>query len=296
MKYRILHQTVYRYAQEVSLSHSLVTCQPRDTDRQRCLEHQLRVVPEPPMQLNRRDSLGNWASFFTLEQRHRRLTIEASSLVEVLRQPPVQGPGFSVKETVRAAREHDPLLEQWMFASPKVALSAESYARPSFPEQGEVMDCVLDLNQRIHRDFRYVPGATEITTTVNRVLELGQGVCQDFAHLMLSALRSQGLPARYVSGYLRTQPPPGQPRLVGADASHAWVSVWFPHLGWVDFDPTNNCICGQDHIVLAWGRDYSEVAPVRGVVLGGGQQRMSVSVDVQPDSEIFQAGGAFTPP
>lgn len=296
MRYRVVHQTIYRYSQEVSLSHSLVTCQPRDSERQRCLDHQLRVVPEPPLVLKRRDALGNWVSFFTLEQRHRRLLIETHSRVEVGPLAPLDPPDMSWQEAVAATRAHDPLLEQWRFASPRVSLSAADYAAASFPADGRVMDCVLELNRRIHRQFRYVPGATEVSTPVERVLELGQGVCQDFAHLMLSGLRSRGLAARYVSGYLRTRPPAGQARLIGADASHAWVSVWIPHLGWIDFDPTNDCICDRDHIVLAWGRDYSEVAPVRGVVLGGGQQRISVSVDVQPDSEIFQAGDAFTPP
>lgn len=296
MRYRIRHTTRYRYSEEVSLSHSLVTCQPRDTEHQQCLSHSLRVQPHPPLVLKRRDALGNWVSFFSLEQRHCQLTIEATSLVEVEPVSPPQQASLSWSQAVAALAQQDPRLEQWVYASPRVGFEAAEYARPSFDENRSLLACIADLNQRIHQDFGYVPGVTEVTTSVERVLELKKGVCQDFAHLMLSGLRAHRVPARYVSGYLLTTPPPGRPRLVGADASHAWISAWVPPLGWIDFDPTNNCLCGGEHILLAWGRDYAEVAPVRGVVLGGGQQRMSVSVDVQPDSGIFQSGDAFTGP
>ncbi len=172
---------------------------------------------------------------------------------------------------------------EFTFDSPHIRKSDElaDYAEPSFPRNRPLLQSVLELNSRIHADFKYVPESTTISTTLPEVMKLRRGVCQDFAHLMIGCLRSLGLSARYVSGYLRTLPPPGKPRLVGADASHAWVAVYFPGVGWVDFDPTNDKIPSTEHITLAWGRDYGDVSPIRGSLLGGGGQTVRVSVDVE---------------
>lgn len=280
MRYKVRHETIYRYSEEVQLSHSLLTCQPRDSEHQQCLNSDIWVEPNPTFWERRRDALGNWIAYFSLEERHSQLTIVCRSLVEVQARtsptPPVVAWDM--------VRPEQPTLYQFLYPSPLTDCpECRDYASASFPPGRPVWQAVLDLLGRIHQDFRYLPGSTVVSTPLIQVLRQRQGVCQDFAHLMVACLRAFHLPARYVSGYLSTTPPPGQARLIGADASHAWVSVWMPELGWVDLDPTNNCLCQQDHVVLAWGRDYQEVAPVRGVVLGGGHQSIHVAVDVMPD-------------
>lgn len=287
MHYKVRHQTRYLYSEEVSLSHSLLSCEPRHTEFQQCLHNEVWIDPLPHHFEKRRDALGNWVGYFSLEQPHRELTVVSRSLVQVDPRP-LQEPQGSWDELARrllaAETEDDRLAHQFLYASPYVPESpqAREYASVSFPPGRRAWDAVLELNHRIHKDFRYVPGSTAVHTPIAQVFAQRRGVCQDFAHVMLACLRGQGLAARYVSGYLLTTPPPGQSRLIGADASHAWVSVWFPEYGWWDFDPTNDTVCGEQHIVLAWGRDYHEVAPLRGVVLGGGRQKIEVSVDVAP--------------
>jgi transglutaminase-like putative cysteine protease len=174
-----------------------------------------------------------------------------------------------------------------MFESPQIPTlpALARYAAPSFAPGRPLLEAVLELNQRIHTDFAYDAEATSVATPLAEVLSQKRGVCQDFAHLMIGCLRAQGLAARYVSGYLLTTPPPGKPRLIGADATHAWVSVFVPELGWVDFDPTNDCLPDTDHITVAWGRDFSDVTPVRGVILGSGDQELEVKVTVMPSDE-----------
>jgi transglutaminase-like putative cysteine protease len=179
------------------------------------------------------------------------------------------------------------------FDSPHVRTSAElqAYAAPSFPPGRPVLEAVRDLVTRIHQDFIYDATATEVSTPVATVLSARRGVCQDFAHVAIGCLRALGLAGRYVSGYLLTRPPPGRPRLVGADASHAWMATWVPRLGWVDFDPTNDLIAGQDHVTIAHGRDFSDVTPIRGIILGGGAHQLAVSVDVAPLDSGSGGGG-----
>lgn len=284
MQYRVRHETRYEYSEDVSLSHTLVTCQPRTTDWQRCLGNEVSIEPNPALWDKRRDAWGNWVGYFSLEERHQHLTITCRSLVEVdARAYPKRS-----HQVLSPIPEERPDLYRYLYPSFLTRIESENqldYARASFLPGRSAWDSTLDLMHRIHRDFRYLPGATAVSTPLTQVMQQRQGVCQDFAHVMLACLRSQGIACRYVSGYLLTTPPPGQPRLIGADASHAWVSAWLPgeEQGmWVDLDPTNDCLCQQQHIVLAWGRDYQDVAPVRGVVLGGGQQRIRVSVDVNP--------------
>jgi transglutaminase-like putative cysteine protease len=280
MRHRVRHQTAYRYSEDVSLSHSLLTCEPRSTRWQQCLSSDTWIEPTPTFWEKRRDALGNWIGYFSLEERHRQLTIVCRSLVEVSEREPMSDPeiawdGFSLS---------DPGLYQFLYPTPWTDCPpCKQYAAASFPPDRSAWAAVIELTARIHRDFRYLPGSTLVSTPIAQVMKLRRGVCQDFAHVLVSCLRAHGMPARYVSGYLLTAPPPGQARLVGADASHAWVSVWLPGLDWVDFDPTNNCLCDDRYVVLAWGRDYQEVAPVRGVVLGGGRQQILVGVDVIPE-------------
>ncbi|MBN9418607.1 hypothetical protein ABS71_12300 [bacterium SCN 62-11] len=280
MHYRVRHQTIYRYGEDVTLSHSLLTCQPRNTEFQQCLSSETWIEPTPSYWEKRRDALGNWIGYFSLEERHRQLTIVCRSQVQMTPPPPRTDPG-TPWESVRPSESE---LYQFLYPTPWTDCEeCKTYATSSFQPGRSAWEAVVELTGRIHADFRYLPGSTVVSTPIAQVMKQRKGVCQDFAQVLVTCLRAYGLPARYVSGYLLTTPPPGQARLVGADASHAWVSVWLPGLNWVDFDPTNNCLCDERHVVLAWGRDYQEVTPVRGVVLGGGRQKIEVGVDVVPE-------------
>jgi transglutaminase-like putative cysteine protease len=285
--YRVRHVTAYHYEHDVSLAHNRVSSQPRDTQRQECRSHHLLVEPEPQGLSRYRDAFGNWLTYFTLEENHDELVITLRSDVYV---EPFELPDYPL--TLRQARSA--LLEkksprdidalQFVFASTYVEWNEAiaQYAREFVSEDRPLLDSLLDLTSHIFKEFKYSPGTTTVNSAVVEVFAKRCGVCQDFAHLGAAMIRSLGLPARYVSGYLLTHPAPGQPRLIGADASHAWFSVYLPGWGWLDLDPTNNCRCNDQHITQAWGRDYADVAPVRGVVLGGGRQGVKVSVDVQP--------------
>jgi transglutaminase-like putative cysteine protease len=233
------------------------------------------------------DFFGDAVTFFTVQEPHRMLTVTANSTVEVTAVPhPDDTPAWdTVRDLLRSEPNATDLeVYQYLFASPHIPCSRRlwRYAAPSFPPGRPLLDAVLDLTRRIHTDFTYDPRATSVSTPLHDVLRARRGVCQDFAHVQIGCLRALGLAARYVSGYLVTQAPPGQPRLVGADASHAWVSVYCPGYGWIDTDPTNNMLRSDRHITVAWGRDYSDVSPIKGVFLGGGQHTMQVAVDVAP--------------
>jgi transglutaminase-like putative cysteine protease len=287
--YRVRHVTIYNYEDPVSVSHHVLRLTPRNLPRQRCSGSQIAIAPAPPGSTTRTDYFGNVLTFFTLREPHGRLTVEASSELEVQN---VEAPVFSRSphwETVPQSLAADPSVEvldayQFVFDSQRVGASPElaAYARDSFPAGRPLLEAVRDLTRRIHQDFRFDTKATEVTTPVETFFEKRRGVCQDFAHLQIGCLRSLGLPARYVSGYLRTMPPPGRARLTGADASHAWCSAWCPGAGWVDFDPTNDCVPSDGHVTLAWGRDYSDVSPIHGVLLGGARHTLHVGVDVIP--------------
>ena len=289
MKYKITHTTIYNYTEAVPICHNEVHLTPRDHKRQTCLAHRLRIRPEPARIDTRIDSFGNHAGWFSIQEGHDRLAVTAHSQVQIA-EPEVPAPGGTPPwEEIRdrfALGQPPWWLEarQFVYASPHVPLTEalRAYAQPSFPAGQPWLAGLLDLTRRINAEFQYDPAATTINTPVATVLRQRRGVCQDFAHLQIACLRSLGLPARYVSGYLLTTPPPGQPRLVGADASHAWVSAFCPEVGWIDFDPTNNQIPSTRHVTLAWGRDYSDVCPIKGVLVGGGQHRMRVAVDVVP--------------
>jgi transglutaminase-like putative cysteine protease len=287
MNYRVTHTTTYAYSEPVTLSHGLIHITPRDGPRQTCRQHQLLLTPHPAVTKARTDYFGNHVTFFTLQEAHQKLTVMARSLVEVTpyRAPvPAETPSWDHARAALATDQSAQGLEtyQLVFDSPYIATSRElaDYAAPSLPPGRPLLEAALDLTQRIHRDFRYDHTATTVATPLHDVLRLRRGVCQDFAHLQIGCLRSHGLAARYVSGYLLTNPPPGQQRLVGADASHAWLAVYCPGAGWIDLDPTNNQVPSERHITLAWGRDYDDVSPIKGVILGGGQHSVAVGVDV----------------
>jgi transglutaminase-like putative cysteine protease len=292
--YRVRHRTTYDYEDPVSVSHHVVRLTPRNLPKQTCRGSRLSVQPAPPATHVHSDYFGNTLTSFTLDEPHDRLIVEAESDLEVNSAAPPDFSGSTPWETVRESffnQHKDPTGEilsayQFVFDSQRVRSNPElaAYARESFPAGRPLLAAVLDLMRRIHQDFRFDKKATEVATPVQTFFEKRRGVCQDFAHLQIGCLRSLGLPARYVSGYLRTMPPPGRPRLVGADASHAWCSAWCPVAGWVDFDPTNNCIPSDGHITVAWGRDYSDVSPIYGVLLGGARHELHVEVDVMPSS------------
>jgi len=287
--YRVRHRTTYDYEDPVSVSHHVVRLTPRSLPGQMCWESYVSIQPAPPVTCTHIDYFGNTLTSFTLQEQHERLIVESQSDLEVQAIAPPDFSASPVWETVRdglAGDVGDQALDayQFIFDSQRVRSSPElaGYARESFPEGRPLLAAVLDLMRRIHQDFRFDKKATEVATPVQTFFEKRRGVCQDFAHLQIACMRSLGLPARYVSGYLRTLPPPGRPRLVGADASHAWCAAWCPGAGWVDFDPTNNCIPSDGHITLAWGRDYSDVSPIYGVLLGGARHKLRVEVDVLP--------------
>ena len=289
MKYRIVHETTYQYSEPASLSQNELFLHPRETVTQRLVESQLVIVPQPQYLHRRTDYFGNVAHVFMVQQPHTNLAISATCLVTVER-PAITVPADTAPwETVvhRLATHDQPSTldaYQFVFASPLITVNpaALSYARPSFPPGTPVLAGAVDLINRIFTEFSYDKSATNVDTSVEQLLANRKGVCQDFAHLGISCLRSLGLAARYVSGYLETKPPPGKPRLVGADASHAWFSLFVPDTGWVDLDPTNNLIPDEHHVTLAWGRDYGDVTPVKGIVMGGGVHHLSVMVDVAP--------------
>ncbi len=285
----VRHRTDYRYSQLVSISHHLLHLEPRDTAHQQLERFELLIEPDPGFENRGIDAFGNPTRTITLDRSHAALVIEARSRVRLRRRempPPLATPPWEEAAGVRLAAPDDDALEasRYAFASPFVDLDdgIEAYARQSFLAGRPILDAALDLNGRIFREFAFDPAATSLATPVAEVLSTRRGVCQDFSHLMIACLRSLGLPARYQSGYLLTRPPEGGERLVGADASHAWVALWVPRHGWVELDPTNDCVAMQEHVTLAWGRDYGDVSPISGIVYGGGAHDLSVAVDVAP--------------
>jgi transglutaminase-like putative cysteine protease len=284
MKLLATHITRYWYSEPVSTCHTEVHLAPRPRANQTLLEHSLTVNPAPDSMASREDYFGNEVSAFSIHEPHRELIVTARSRAELTPLSPPHldlSPPWEQVLQEAAARETSAAFEagQYVFESPLIQNSEtfSAYARESFQAGRRFLDGVNDLSQRIFAEFKYDQRATTVSTPVGLVLESKRGVCQDFAHLMIACLRSLRLPARYVSGYVRSDR-----KFTGGDASHAWVSVWCPVFGWQDFDPTNNLMPQGDHLTVAWGRDYSDVPPVKGVALGGGEQVISVSVEVAP--------------
>jgi transglutaminase-like putative cysteine protease len=289
MKFEISHRTTYAYRAPVAQSHHLVHLKPRATSRQTVVHHSLLIDPAPVSNTEITDVFGNAAALLRLEDEHTEFIVHARSTVEIEQTPPPDVAKGSCWEDVaspigRAGSLIDLDTRQFVCRSrhAPITRAIRDFGLVSFPPRRPVLAGAMDLTRRIFKEFAFDPKATDVSTPVARVLEIKRGVCQDFAHLAIASMRSVGIPARYVSGYLMTRPPPGRAKLKGADASHAWLSVWSPDLGWVDFDPTNGIVPTGEHITLAYGRDYDDISPISGVLLGGGDQTMSVSVDVDP--------------
>ena len=252
------------------------------------LREELEISPVPAMRRERLDDFGNRCTYVEIHEPHNNLRVTSRADVRVAPTAPLPAPASTaweaVRDAVRAGADADtrgPRLRLRVAPRPALVGRGAQYL-PSFAAGRGIAEGARELTTRIHKDFVYDSRATTIATPVDEVLELRRGVCQDFAHVQIACLRALGLPARYVSGYLVTRPPPGKPRLVGADASHAWLAVFVPSYGWLPLDPTNDLVAGESHITVAWGRDYSDVTPVRGVIMGGGRHDLWVSVDVAP--------------
>ena len=289
-RYRVLHETRYTYQSTVTLSQQYLHMTPRNFLHQETESHQIRVDPMEQNGAAGIDFFGNSTCHIDISEPHKMLLVQAESTVALtkrfhLEQIKDTPPWEEVRDAMQQERSADTLKAwRYLYSSPHVncSLELEQYARQSYTKGRPQLDAALELTQRIFEDFEFDDKATEISTPLEQVLKGRRGVCQDFAQLMIGCLRSLGLPARYMSGYILTHPPAGQPRMIGADASHAWVSVFCPGLGWVDFDPTNCCLVQNEHITLGWGRDFSDVTPMRGIVLGGGEQDLEVRVTVTP--------------
>src|SRR4051794_30444921 len=285
--YQIEHETRYVHAGRVSTSQHVACLTPRALPRQRLRSHHVVVDPVPANESKRIDCYGNVEEQFTILTPYSELRVVSHSVVEVSPRDGVVEPEASPAwEDVRSDDGFNVASEfryPSAYVEPAPVLAA--FAREAFTDRRPLVAAAVALMHRIHDEFQFDPGATSITTPATRVLEERHGVCQDFAHLQIACMRSLGLPARYVSGYLLTDPPAGQPRLVGADASHAWLSAWCPRLGWIDLDPTNDVLPVHRHVTVAWGRDYGDVCPLRGVVLGGREHTLHVAVSVTPSED-----------
>lgn len=296
MIYRIKHITRYEYATNVQISHNQVMLMPKNLPGSSTLKHRLKVetdgVDAMPALRKRDDYFANVVHSFSLERSHKSMSVTSFGQVEVFPREIKSGDASPPWEEIISSVQTttDPRwLEATQFRFPSSRIRTDetfrNYALESFTAERPVLESAFELTQRIFSDFEYDPDATHVNTPTAESFDLRRGVCQDFAHIEIACLRSLGLSAKYVSGYLRTLPPPGKPRLVGADQSHAWLAVYCgPKLGWVDLDPTNNCLTGEGHITIAHGRDYEDVVPIRGVFLGGGKHKISVSVDVAPQT------------
>jgi transglutaminase-like putative cysteine protease len=288
MKYRIVHETRYAYTEPVLQCHNEARLRPRSTAHQRCLASDVSVSPPPAALAPRSDIFGNPVLYFAVQQAHDQLVVRAASEVEITTpggQPllAASAPWEAALERLNSdagaeTREARQFLLDSAFAAGDQLVA--DYARQSFAPGRPLLEAVRDLSRRIHCDFTFDTESTTVATPVAEVFARRSGVCQDFAHLAIACLRALGVAARYVSGYLETVPPPGQPRLTGADASHAWFAVYAPGSGWVDFDPTNDQMPGDRYVTTAWGRDYGDVAPLKGVIFGGGAHSLTVAVDM----------------
>ena len=310
MRLTVVHETKYEYEHAVEQAHHIAHLRPLASASQQLMAHELTIEPKPESLGYSLDSYGQQRVYFELAMPHDELVVTARSEVITHALPPeLTGklervvlpeslPWEAVAEHMQyfAGQDFDAERE---FAQPSplapIHATFATYASAVSTKSQPIYELAKALCQRIHTEFKYSPEATDVSTEPLEALKLKEGVCQDFAQVMIAGLRSLGLAARYVSGYLLTQPPPGKPRLIGADASHAWVSVYCPKSGWLDFDPTNNCLAGESHVKLAYGRDYSDVPPLRGIIRGGGSHKLDVAVTVSPASDAVTPGPATNP-
>jgi transglutaminase-like putative cysteine protease len=289
-RYRIAHETLYAYASEVVHAHQALHLTPRILDYQSCSEHRLTLSPLSTYSQSDTDAFGNTVTRLEFDWPHARLSVLAEMTVSVSAQPQFDFERSHAWERVRddlayssQPRSPDELEAiRYRMQSPYVRIKNifVDFANDCFTPGRPIASCALALSNKLHRTLEYTPGGTTIDTPLLKILEERRGVCQDYAHLMIACLRARGLAARYVSGYLRTLPAAGAPQMIGADASHAWVSTYAPPFGWIDFDPTNGIVVGTHHITLAWGRDFGDVSPLRGVIVGGGSHTLEVRVTV----------------
>jgi len=290
--YLVRHQTAYAYAGSVAHAHHLLHLTPRATTTQICHEHTLEIWPPPALRVQHTDAFGNLATRLELDRAHERFEVTARMTIELLARAASAAGASLPWEQVRDGLRYlaAPMDAQWLEALRYRTQSAfvpvkrafEQFAADCFGAGQPLLAGALALMHKIHGEFTYARGATRIGTALLEVLEKRQGVCQDYAHFMIACLRSLGLPARYVSGYLHTGTAPKAPKRLGADASHAWVAVFAPPLGWIELDPTNALVIDQEHVALAWGRDFGDVSPLRGVILGGGAHSLEVGVELRP--------------
>lgn len=288
MRYQVIHRTEYEYSDTANVCHNIAHISPRPDASQQCNSHYLSVVPQPSVLEEMTDHFGNRLYYFSIEKPHKSMVVTATSVVDVARTtkpPPFSAsPWRDMTDSLKKLPDTETMLvKEFILESPMIPHIDEiaAFARPSFETHKSLLDAATDLMRRIYHEFTYDPTFTTLATPLRDVVLHKRGVCQDFAHLAIGALRSQGIAARYVSGYMETLPPAGKGKLIGTDASHAWLSVFVPDAGWIDFDPTNNKIPDQRYIVLGWGRDYSDVPPLKGVIFGGGTPKMKVAVDVE---------------
>ncbi|WP_392385157.1 transglutaminase N-terminal domain-containing protein [Marinomonas primoryensis] len=291
MRYRVRHITEYTYGAPVSLCYNMAHLLPRDTRNQLCIHQKIQINPPPVYQNEGEDYFGNQTFYFSIQEAHKKLVIDVSTDFEI---SPINVLEWQAQNTITCGELRSLLsapntpelrmAKEYLLDSPQIRRSADlgAYAQSTFADDKPILQATLAFTHKIFTEFKFDPSTTTVATPLEQVLKQRSGVCQDFAHLAIGCLRSVGIPARYISGYLETLPPPGQEKLVGADASHAWFAIFIPTLGWVEFDPTNDLMPNEQHLVTAWGRDYSDVTPLQGVIFeGGGSQQLAVSVDVR---------------
>jgi transglutaminase-like putative cysteine protease len=288
MMYWVRHITAYAYEKPVDLAAHLLHLKPRALPGQRVVHARIRCMPPPDHATETHDHFGNAATRIFIATPHQNFEVTAEALVSVdFPAPPPAAETLPWEAVAASALTGCDEATEYLYPSahaPALAAAAD-FARPSFPPGRPVLEALLELNSRITKEFRFQAGVTSTSTKVEEILRLKRGVCQDFTHLMIAALRGLGLPARYMSGYIRTRAAPGQVRRRGADQSHAWVGAWLGEAdGWVGLDPTNGIVVKDEHVVLAWGRDFADISPLRGVILGGGAHRLTVSVDLEPEA------------
>lgn len=291
MIYNIVHRTICKYRYTVSVGKHVACLRPRHLPGQELIQTELLIEPSPAIVTERTDYFGNLHYYFTIQEPHRELVVEARNEVRVHQSPSIfPKASMSWEEAVKHLANDQSVAGldafQFRFESPRIKPQSEyaAYALRSFLPGRPLREALLDLTSRIYSDFKFDSKVTNVRTTTEEVFRKRRGVCQDFAHLQIACLRSLNLAARYVSGYIRTYPPPGKPKLVGADASHAWLSAFCPGEGWLDLDPTNNVVPHGDHVIIGWGRDYGDVSPLHGLIVGGGTNDLTVAVDMDASS------------
>jgi len=295
MIYRLRHRTTFEYAHPVTFVYNLLHLKPRPLPWQTGHASQLTVLPEPTILAEHLDFFGNILTYCAVQHKHDAMRILIESEIEVASRPLPKSEGTPWEQSISTLQQFntEPNRDAFQFCFDSPLLQsfdmARDYAMASCAPGKSIHEIAIDVMQRIHKEFKFDPASTTVATPVAEIFEKRRGVCQDFAHLMICCLRSIGIAARYNSGYIQTTPPPGKPRLQGADASHAWVGVYCPRNGWLDLDPTNNKIANEEFITIGWGRDYSDICPVKGVLVGGGEHKVVVEVDMIPEHEYRQS-------